>query len=326
MTVTVHWQERVGNQRDWVWRGWKTRYTYIRPTQATANTTPLMLLHGFGASIGHWRQNLEIIGDRHTVYALDMLGFGASEKAAAPYSVNLWVEQVYEFWQIFIGQPVILIGNSLGSLVSLAAAAAHPDMVQAVVMMSLPDPTLEQEAIPPFLKPVVAGIKSLVVSPLLLKPLFGVLRRPGILRKWAATAYANPEAVTNEVIEIFTTPTQDRNSIRAFIALCKASTGANYSPSVKLLLPNIEIPMLLMWGSKDLWVPPSLATKFAQLNANIQLINIENAGHCPHDERPEEINQLILDWIEQYLTQTKSITIKSSLLVSSAESDARKCL
>jgi pimeloyl-ACP methyl ester carboxylesterase len=144
----IHWQERIGNQRDWVWRGWQTRYTYIRPGQNHQKATPLILLHGFGASIGHWRHNLEVLGTQHTVYALDMLGFGASEKAPANYSVQLWVEQVYDFWKTFIRQPVVLIGNSTGSLISLAAAATHPDMVEGVVMMSLPDPTLENSCFP----------------------------------------------------------------------------------------------------------------------------------------------------------------------------------
>ncbi|NWF60132.1 MAG: alpha/beta fold hydrolase [Fischerella sp.] len=297
MNSVVHWQQRVGNQRDWVWRGWQTRYTYIRPLQNHQQTTPLILLHGFGASIGHWRHNLEVLGEHHTVYALDMLGFGASEKACVNYSIQLWVEQVYDFWKTFIRQPVILIGNSTGSLISLAAAAIHPEMVQGVVMMSLPDPSLEQEAIPAFLHPVVATIKNIVASPLVLKPLFYFIRRPKFLRRWAAIAYANPEAITDELIEILAGPPQDRGSARAFSALFKATISPNFGLSVKSLLPTLTIPMLLIWGQKDRFVPPALAREFARYNGNLQLLNLENVGHCPHDESPDIINQAILDWI-----------------------------
>ncbi len=299
MTTIIHWQQRVGNQRDWVWRGWQTRYTYIRPAQNHQKTTPLILLHGFGASIGHWRHNLEVLGEHHTVYALDMLGFGASEKAPANYTIQLWVEQVYDFWKVFIRQPVILIGNSNGSLISLAAAAAHPDMVQGLVMMSLPDPSLELEAIPPFLRPVVMGIKNLVASPLLLKPLFLLVRRPSIVRRWAGLAYANPEAITDELIEILADPAQDTGSTAAFSALFKASIGTDFSPNVKKLLLTLQIPMLLIWGQKDRFVPPALAQRFAQYNDNLQLLSLENVGHCPHDERPEEVNKVILDWVDR---------------------------
>ena len=305
MTTAINWQQRVGNQRDWVWRGWQTRYTYIRPTQNHQNTTPLILLHGFGASIGHWRHNIEVLGEHHTVYALDMLGFGASEKPGANYSIQFWVEQVYDFWKVFIRQPVILVGNSNGSLISLAAAAAHPDMVQGLVMMSLPDPSLEQEAIPSFLRPVVLGIKNLVASPLLLKPLFLFIRRPGFLRRWAGLAYANPEAITDELVEILADPTQDTGSTRAFSALFKASIGTDFSPNVKKLLPTLQIPMLLIWGQKDRFIPPALAQRFAQYNENLQVLSLEDVGHCPHDERPEEVNKIILDWVYRCVGETK---------------------
>jgi pimeloyl-ACP methyl ester carboxylesterase len=293
----IHWQERVGSLRDWVWRGWQTRYTYIRPTQNNTKATPIILLHGFGASIGHWRHNLEVLGEHHTVYALDMLGWGASEKAPVNYSINLWVEQVYDFWKAFIGQPVVLVGNSLGSLISLSAASAYPEMVKGVVMMSLPDPAIEQEAIPSLLRPVVAAIKNVVVSPLILKPLFHILRRPAIVRRWASLAYANGDAITDELVEILAGPSQDRGSARAFSALFRATTGIIPSPSVKTVLPTLQIPMLLIWGQKDRFVPPALASQFTQYNEKLQLLNLEGVGHCPHDESPEQVNRVILDWI-----------------------------
>ena len=301
MTTANHWQQRVGNQRDWVWRGWQTRYTYIRPTQNHQKKTPLILLHGFGASIGHWRHNIEVLGEHHTVYALDMLGFGASEKPGANYAIQLWAEQVYDFWKAFIRQPVILVGNSNGSLISLAAAAAHPDMVKGIVMMSLPHPSLEQEAIPTFLQPLVLTIKNIVASPLLLKPLFLLIRRPDFVRRWAGVAYSNPEAITDELVEILAEPPQDKGSTRAFSALFKASIGKDFSPSVKAILPTLQIPMLLIWGEKDRFVPPALAQRFTQYNQNLQLLSLEGVGHCPHDESPELVNQLILDWIDRCL-------------------------
>jgi pimeloyl-ACP methyl ester carboxylesterase len=297
VTTAIHWQQRVGNQRDWVWRGWQTRYTYIRPVKDHPGQTPLILLHGFGASIGHWRHNLEVLGQHNTVYAIDMIGFGASEKAATNYNVELWVEQVYDFWKTFIGQPVVLVGNSIGSLISLVAAATHADMVKGIVMISLPDPSLEQEMIPTALKPVVRGIKSIFTSRLILKPIFYFVRRPSVLRRWAGLAYAHPEAISDELIDILAGPPQDRGSARAFRALFKATTGVNFSPSVKKILPNLTIPMLLIWGKKDRFVPPKLADQFLRYNEKLELVYLEDVGHCPHDESPEQVNEEILDWI-----------------------------
>jgi len=298
VTTSVGWQQRVGSQRDWVWRGWQTRYTYFRSAKTEAQlTTPVMLLHGFGTSIGHWRHNLEAIAQHHTVYALDMLGFGASRKASADYKIDLWVDQVYEFWRTFIRQPMVLVGNSIGSLVCLAAAAAHPEMVKGIALINLPDPSLEEEAIPGWLRPVVSTVKGIVASPVLIKSLFYVVRRPPIVRKWAALAYANPASVTAELVEILTEPAQDRGAAAAFSALFKAMTSAKFGPHVKTVLPTLNMPILLMWGRQDRMVPPYLARQFADLNPNLELVELDNAGHCPHDECPDKVNQILLDWL-----------------------------
>ena len=315
MITSQQWQQRVGSQRDWVWRGWQTRYTYIRPTHQTSKTVPLILLHGFGTSIGHWRQNLAALGEHHTVYALDMLGFGASEKASVSYKVNLWVDQVYDFWRTFIRQPVILVGNSIGSLISLAAAARHPDMVQGVVMLSLPDPSVREEMIPAFLRPAIATIENIVASPLLIKTLFHLLRRPGMVRRWAGLAYADSSAVTDELVDILVGPAQDRGSAQAFCAILKAMTSPKFGPSVKAMLPTLKIPMLLIWGQQDRMVPPAFAQQFASYNPNLQLLNLDNAGHCPHDECPEEVNQAILGWIDGNVTNTNSAATSLSPIV-----------
>ena len=291
------WQQRVGSQRDWVWRGWQTRYSYLRPGGRDRDLTPVMLLHGFGASIGHWRHNLEVLGEYYPVYALDMLGFGASRKAAANYRVDLWVDQVYQFWLTFIGQPMVLVGNSIGSLVCLAAAAAHPEMVCAIAMINLPDLSMREEAIPRWLRPIVFTIESLVASPVVLKGLFYLLRRPPIVRKWVGMAYANPGAITAELVEILTEPAQDRGAAGTFSALFKGMTSADFGPRVKAVLPKLEMPLLLMWGRQDRMVPPSLAQQFTKLNPNLVLVELDNAGHCPHDECPEQVNQILLDWI-----------------------------
>ncbi|MDX2097645.1 MAG: alpha/beta fold hydrolase [Leptolyngbyaceae cyanobacterium bins.59] len=306
MTNTLPWYQRVGNQRDWVWRGWQTRYTFVRPLETAEDSMPLILLHGFGASIGHWRQNLAELGQHHTVYALDMVGFGASEKAATTYSISFWVEQVYEFWRTFINRPAVLIGNSIGSLICMAAAAAHPDMVGGIVMMSLPDPSLEMDLVPVPMRPAVVGIKRLVAS--LMGPVFHLVRRSGIVRKWARIAYANPEAVTDELVEILVGPAQDRGAAQAFVAIFKAMSTPEQGLSAREILPSLQVPMLLIWGKQDRMVPYQLARpqQFTRYNPNLILLELDQCGHCPHDECPEEVNQAILEWISSWPVQVRA--------------------
>ncbi|MBW4551559.1 MAG: alpha/beta fold hydrolase [Aphanocapsa sp. GSE-SYN-MK-11-07L] len=300
---------RGGYQRDWAWRGWQTRYTYLRSPVKSENLQPrppLILLHGFGASIAHWRHNLAVLSEFQSVYALDMLGFGASEKALTDYDINLWVAQVYDFWRSLIGRPVVLVGNSIGSLVCLAAAAAHPDMVAGIAMLSLPDTSVRSEMIPKLVLPIVSAIEGLFTSPLLLKPLFYWVRRPKIVRPWAAIAYASSTAVDDELVESLVTPAADFGAAAAFALIIKAMTNPQFGPRVREVLPGLNMPILLIWGQQDRMIPPSLGQTFASYNPQVKLIELENAGHCPQDELPEQVNQEILTWLQAWFGSGKS--------------------
>ncbi|MBD2020555.1 alpha/beta fold hydrolase [Leptolyngbya sp. FACHB-36] len=319
-TVTIPWRQRVGNQRDWVWRGWQTRYTYLRSLQPDSST-PLILLHGFGASIGHWRHNLTELAQNHTVYALDLLGFGASEKAVAPYGTPFWAEQVYEFWRTFIGQPVVLVGNSIGSVVCLTVAARYPEMVKGLVLINLPDSSVLESpvwvqrtiaAVAVGAQPVIGLAKRVFTSPLVFNPLFRVIRSAPFVRLWAKQAYSNSEALTEELLEILSGPAFDRGAsaaLRAMVA-AKAKPGADYR--AKTILPQLQVPMLLLWGQEDRMVPPKLARLFVRCNPNLTLVEIEKAGHCPHDECPEQVNRIVLDWLAELETARETQLLQGS--------------
>lgn len=301
MVDALPWRQRIGSQRDWMWRGWQTRYTYLR-SQKSESSPPLLLIHGFGASIGHWRHNVSVLSQHHTVYALDLLGFGASEKAIAPYNLNLWIEQVHDFWQTFVREPVVLIGNSIGSSVCLAVAKAYPEMVKGAVMLNLPDSSVLDQpewfgSAAKVLRPIAAVGKSIFTFPLIFNPFFRVLRSSRLIRLWAKQAYASSEGITDELIEILSVPARDPGAVKALRSMVRTSKVTDYR--ARSILPTLTIPMLLFWGKQDKFVPPSLAAFCVKLNQKLELVEIENAGHCPHDERPEEVNRKILSWISE---------------------------
>jgi pimeloyl-ACP methyl ester carboxylesterase len=305
------WHKKVGNQRDWVWRGWQTRYTYLRSTDRTTQQPPVLLLHGFGASIGHWQHNLEFLAGHHTVYGLDLVGWGSSRKPNICYDIDLWVEQVRDFWQTFIGRPMILVGNSIGSLVALVAAARYPELAASLVMVSLPDLSAEQEMIPKPIQPVVNGFKRLILNPPLLYTLFRFVSRPNVARKWAQIAYANPDRVTDDLIDIFLTPAREQEAPAAFVKIMQGMTSSTFSPNIRQLLPSMQIPMLLIWGTQDRMIPPQTADVLLKLNPLLELINVEAAGHCAHDELPDEVNQIVRTWLDapQRFSHQQVVTI-----------------
>jgi pimeloyl-ACP methyl ester carboxylesterase len=297
----------VGHRRQWRWRGWQVHYTYTRSpviAEPAANQSPVLFLHGFGASIGHWRQNIPALASHHPVYALDLLGFGASEKAATGYELGLWVDQVYDFWRTFINRPVVLVGHSLGSSVGLALAAAHPEMVQGLAMFTLPDSSVLE--IPSWLRSsplsavfnvAVAGVKRAITFPPLFSPLFRLVRRPGTIQGWAKGAYGQTDVVDAELVGVFSQPAYDRGARRALAAMVNGRTNPARQYLAREILPQIQVPMLLIWGSADRAVPPNLARKFLRYSDRIELVELEKVGHCAHDECADAMNQRLLAWI-----------------------------
>lgn len=299
MTIAGDWEQRIGNQRDWVWRGWQVRYSYKRSEAENEKLyPPLLLIHGFGAAIEHWRNNIGVLSQRHRVYAMDLLGFGASRKVYTNLTVDLWVQQVYDFWRTFIGNPVVLVGNSLGSLVCVVAAATYPEMVMGIAMLSLPDFSARSAVVPKWVQPIVDNIERLFSSPIFIKPLFGLLRRPGVIRRWVGIAYYDQRAITDELIAILAIPPQDEGAERMFCLLCQRLSNPEVFPSAKAILAKLDLPMLLVWGRQDRMVPFGLAPFLASLNPQIKLVELDQMGHCPHDEDPQRFNPILLDWLE----------------------------
>jgi pimeloyl-ACP methyl ester carboxylesterase len=194
---------------------------------------------------------------------------------------------------------MILVGNSIGSLVCLAAAAAYPEMVKGVVMLNLPDSSVLE--VPKWVgsvmqaaSPVGAIAKSILTFPLIFNPFFCVLRSPTVIRVWAKQAYSTPASITDELVEILSSPAYDRGAVRALQSMVRSPKATQFT--ARVILPTIEVPMLLFWGRKDQFVPPKLAHYCVKLNPKLELVEVD-AGHCPHDERPEEVNHKILTWI-----------------------------
>lgn len=299
MTTSPAWTERIGYQRDWVWRGWQIRYSFMpAKNPQDADKPPLILLHGFGAAIEHWRHNIPILSQNHRVYAVDLLGFGGSRKVQVAYTVNLWVEQIHDFWQTFINRPVVLVGNSIGSLVSMALAGKYPEMVAGLVMLSLPDVSRRREMIADWLLNIVTPIENFFTSPWLLKPIFYYLRRPQVLKKWTGIAYEDKKAVSDELVQIIAAPTLDEGAAEAFISLAQAVNHPEYCPPAKLILSRLQIPILLCWGKQDRMVPVQLAQGFVSLNPRIKYVEFSQAGHCLQDECPDRFNPILLEWLE----------------------------
>jgi pimeloyl-ACP methyl ester carboxylesterase len=279
----------------WMWRGHKIRYV------AVGQGKPLILIHGFGASIGHWRKNIPVLADAgYRVFAIDLLGFGASDKAQIAYSVELWEELLADFWTEQVRESAVFVGNSIGALLSLMMMSHHPEMAAGGVLLNAAGGLNHRpEELNAPLRLVMGAFTKLVSSELVGGFLFDRIRQKPRLKKTLAQVYADRTAITDDLVDILYQPSCDLGAQKVFASILTAPPG----PRPEELLPQVTQPLLVIWGEADPWTPiagsklyQSLAEKTPE---QFQFVSIPKTGHCPHDERPEVVNAAILNWLSK---------------------------
>ena len=290
-----------GHQSWFQFESWRCHW---RCTGA-ADRPALVLLHGFGASSGHWRGNAEALAAAgYRVYAMDLLGFGQSDQPGGRLDNRLWSRQLQCFLEQIVGQPAVVVGNSLGSLVGLTTAVFRPELVVAVAAAPLPDPTL-LSPVPlrrsPWSRRWQRWLVLLVSRCLPLGLLIAVLRQQPLLRMGLASAYASGERIDGELVQLIRWPASRSSAGRALGAMVRGMALRPARATAPQLLPRLQQPMLLLWGRRDRLVPPVIAQRVVQQATAglVQLHWFEELGHCPHDEAPETFNAALIAWLKQ---------------------------
>jgi pimeloyl-ACP methyl ester carboxylesterase len=279
----------------WMWRGYEINY------QAEGETgTPILLIHGFGASVGHWRKNIPVLAQSCRCYAIDLIGFGGSAKPTPgteiEYTFETWGELVADFCREVIGSPAILIGNSIGCVVALQAAVAQPNWVISVALINCSLRLLHdrKRATMPWYRQWGTPILQSILGVKAIGGLFfRQLAQRQVVRKILLQAYHRPEAVTEELIDILMAPANDPGAADVFLAFTAYSSGTLPED----LLPQLSCPAIAIWGAADPWEPIDLGRKLMNVSTVREFVELPAVGHCPQDEAPELVNPILQRWI-----------------------------
>lgn len=261
----------------------------------------VLLIHGFGASLGHWRKNLPVLAQTCRVYAIDLLGFGTSAKPApsaeVSYTFETWGQQVAEFCRAVIGEPAFLVGNSIGCIVAMQAVVDHPEISRGLALINCSLRLLHdrRRATQPWIKRMGAPLLQRVLKVKAIgRAFFQQIARPETVRKILKQAYIRAEAVDDELIDILMTPARDPGAPDVFIAF----TGYSQGPLPEDLLAQLaERSVLMLWGTRDPWEPFHLGQKLGEFASVERFVPLEDVGHCPQDEAPELVNPILQAWI-----------------------------
>ena len=309
-----NFSENINFPNYWNWNGFKICWSVT----GEDNEIPIIFLHGFGASRKHWRNNLEYFAKRnYATYSLDLIGFGDSDqpgiKQIGKLDNEIWSNQVKDFIEQVIrpknSGKVILIGNSLGSLVALTCAVALEDQIAKVIASPLPDRIQEnKKSITKKLSLIKFQNKFIKIFFIFfpLEIILFLITKLGVIKLGLNSAYFKKDNIDQELIDLVTKPVLRRTAARSLRAMCVGMFSRDEKFQLSYLLRKLsaskKVPLLLIWGDKDNFIPLFLGKKIAKFHRWVKLKIVSNSGHCIHDEDPSVFNSISYEWIRDLKT------------------------
>jgi pimeloyl-ACP methyl ester carboxylesterase len=250
----------------------------------TGGTAPaLLFLHGWSSNWQIFLLNIAAFMDTHRVISLDLPGFGASELPREPLSIRGYAHTVDALCDALGVERVAVVGNSMGGFIGAELALSFATRVDRLVLVSAAG--LSTEHLPRGLSLAAARVVA-AGTPFATRLESPVVRRPRLRRAAMQVVLRYPEKVSvplaQELVLSFGKP--------GFVAGLQAIMDYSYRDR----LPEIDIPVMVVWGRNDLLVPVGDAFKYAELiGENARVVVFEDTGHAPMLERPSRFNALL---------------------------------
>jgi pimeloyl-ACP methyl ester carboxylesterase len=288
----VWWRERLTPQD----LGAATGGTYISQDgyaiwyadEGPPERIPVVLVHGFAGWSFCWRaQRAALRAAGHRIITIDLLGCGASARAATPlYSTEAHAGFVVAVLDACRATHVILIGHSFGGRVAMQIALLHPERVVALAAIAPEAYATERPA-----------IARWVGAPLVGFALTFYATMPRLVRTGLNFSVQRKECLTEEVVAGYAQPLFVRGSVVSQV--WQARSPKDGARPVPLELGAIRCPTLLIWGEHDPIIPAEHGRRLVATLPDAQLQIIPAVGHLPYEEDPEMTNLALLRFLEE---------------------------
>ena len=280
-----------------------------------ANGPLLVMVHGLGGSLVNWAALAPLLTDTCRVMALDLVGFGLTQAGTHSASVTSNQRVLQRFLSEVAGSPAILVGNSMGGLITILQASRQPDTVTAAVLI---DP-----ALPPVagtrLDPLVTASFGMYAVPHLGRAMLKARRRVrspdqlamDILRFCCVDPTRVPADVLEQLLEVARTRSVYPDIDDHFLTAARSLLGVLARRSVfAATMKAIRGPVLLLHGEKDRLVSVGAARAVAAANPSWRFEVAPDVGHVPMLEAPVWTASHILEWLATDASDAAALTRK----------------
>jgi 2-hydroxy-6-oxonona-2,4-dienedioate hydrolase len=255
----------------------KLRVRYIDSDSDGSSVEPVLLMHGLGGSIESWANNIDELAKGFRVIAVDLPGFGLSDKPKMNYTIRFYSEFVVQFLRLLRLDQASIVGSSLGGHIAAEVAINYPSLVKRLVLIS----------------PAGALPRSFKGSPALWKYVKVIDAKSVHQVKRLLAAVDNNKPVSDSYAQMVYQKFLVPGAKEAFLSSLAESARA---PRLNNRLNKIKAPTLILWGKEDYMIPVKFIDPFVKMK-NCRVVLLENCGHRPHFERPELFNRIVSDFL-----------------------------
>ncbi len=242
---------------------------------------PMVLVHSIHACAWsmEWRNVFDQLSTNFTVYAFDLLGFGASEHPVLEYTADLYLELLRAFLVEVVRAPAVVVGSSLGGTYAVSVAASHPSLALKVCAIG---PAGVTRLTTPG-GAVGSAVQGLLRSGFPGNALFSALTSKVSIPLFLKEIYFDKRVMTPEVIDLYWQAAHQPNARYAPAAF----VGMRLNHDIRQALGALQCPLQLMWGEHAAQTPLTESKDFLALQPKASIV-ILPGGDLPHEESPAQ--------------------------------------
>jgi pimeloyl-ACP methyl ester carboxylesterase len=269
------------NEEDQFFKHNDHRVRYQSLSELSSDKPNLILIHGFGNSLGTWESLAPKLSIAFNVYAIDMLGFGLSEKPVHYQYTNANQASIIQSFSDFMGFDSFIVGgHSLGGAVAMHAAIID-QKTQGLILFN---PGIINTGVPEFSKYLNLIFPMSRISA---KQFADRDFRQGFLKR----SYHNPSVVTDQVMDRVMLGSQTADYVSGMSSMLSKYYEANELE----LMNNVKLPTLIIFGIEDQNKSMNEALQLRNGFSNSRLEIIQNAGHYVHEESPDSVSKIMIE-------------------------------
>lgn len=251
----------------------------------------VILIHGLCSMVYTWKDVFESIAARHRVIALDLKGYGASDKPSGEYGFDAQAEVVLRLMDELSIERAVVVGNSMGGAIALRMAARWPERVTRLVLIS---PVVYSSHRRSMLVRLVLSWNGRLGREIAFHVLRLLVCLPSFMESRMRRVYGLPCIITPERVTAYDTLIRDPGFQRAIAATLQKWDLRVVERGLHL----VHQPALVIWGERDRIVSPFFGDLLVRDLPHAEL-KLLPCGHAPQEEMPAEVAQLINDFLSR---------------------------